>query len=173
MNMPKGDRHDDRIRGKQLRTFRSLFVAREDAHAVWMNETPQAIRTPLNDDVLVAHFNGDYRVGTYLIRLDGRTPFLVFDVDIRNRKIAKKIVKRLRTKGVSAYVERSKSKGFHVWIFFPSKTKLKETALATAYGCRCLDLTRLAIAQCSWTMILRQSRISGHSSDPFAEHPRK
>lgn len=102
----------------KLELYRSLFVARKDAYAVMKGDRIFAQRHFLNDDVLAAHLAGEYRVGTYLVRRDGRTPFLVFDIDVPNRKLVRRILRRLRKRGVSAYVERSKSKGFHIWIFF-------------------------------------------------------
>jgi hypothetical protein len=101
-----------------LELYRSLFVARRDAHAVRKGDETFTRRNPLNNDVLAAHLAGKYRVGTYLLSPDGFTPFLVIDVDVRNPELVRKILKRLRKRGVSAYVERSKVKGYHVWIFF-------------------------------------------------------
>ena len=106
------------VSSTNLELYRSLFVARKDAYAVMNGDQIFARRDPLNYDVLAAHLAGKYRVGTYLIRRNGCTPFLVFDIDVANRKLVLRISKRLRKRGVSAYVERSKSKGYHVWIFF-------------------------------------------------------
>jgi hypothetical protein len=110
--------HNDQINEKRLQTFRSLFVSRKDAYAQWRGDQPMAIREALGDDQLAAHLAGKYRVGTYLVQLDGRTPFLVFDVDVQRKSLVRRILRRLRNREVTAYVERSKSKGFHIWIFF-------------------------------------------------------
>jgi hypothetical protein len=111
-------KHMEGIGQDDLQVFRSIFVAREDAYVIWKNEKPVALREPLTDAVLAAHLRGAYRVGTYLINSDGRTPFLVIDVDERKRSLVKRILKRLRNRKVPAYLERSKSKGFHIWVFF-------------------------------------------------------
>src|ERR1700723_2200021 len=118
MSKSNASRHDDHVSEERLQNFRSLFLAREDAHAIWRNEKISAVREGLSDEVLSAHLAGKYRVGTYLIKLDGRTPFLVFDVDVHERSLVRRILRRLRKMNVSAYVERSKSKGYHIWIFF-------------------------------------------------------
>jgi hypothetical protein len=110
--------HENRISEKRLQTFRWLFVAREDAHARRTGDQPVAVREPLSDEVLAAHLAGEYRVGTYLIKPDGKTPFLVIDVDLRKRSLVKRILRRLHKRNVTAYVERSKSKRHHIWIFF-------------------------------------------------------
>jgi len=110
MTESKNDSHSNegRVIAECLQVFRSLFVAREDAHAIWRGDQPVASREPLSDQVLTAHLAGEYRVGTYLIKLDGRTPFLVFDVDVRKRSLVRRILRRLLKKEVVAYVERSK-----------------------------------------------------------------
>jgi len=74
------------------------------------NDNPRAVREPLNNDVLKAHLAGEFRVGSYLIAEDGRTPYLVFDIDEPKRPIVRKIVRRLRNFKITSYVERSKSK---------------------------------------------------------------
>ena len=117
MSKSNGSRHHHKISAERLRRFRSLFVAREDAYAIWKGDQIVAVRGPLSDEVLAAHLAGEYRVGTYLIMLDGKTPFLVFDIDEQNRKLVKRILRRLQERSVTAYVERSKSKGFHIWVF--------------------------------------------------------
>ena len=106
------------ITSENLQLFRLLFVAREDAHAICKGDQPVALRESLSDEVLAAHLAGEYRVGTYLIKLDGKTPFLVFDVDVQKQSLVRRIVKRLRKRDITAYIERSKSKGFHIWVFF-------------------------------------------------------
>ncbi len=119
-NRSIGSTHEqeDHIGSKRLRLFRLLFVARTDAYAISDGERIVAVRKRLSDEVLAAHLAGEYRVGTYLVERNGRTPFLVFDVDSPKRKIVRKILKRLRRMNVSAYVEKSKSRGFHIWVFF-------------------------------------------------------
>lgn len=106
------------VSSTDLELYRSLIVARRDAHAVRKGDETFTRRDPLNNDVLAEHLAGKYRVGTYLLSPDGFTPFLVIDIDVRNPELVRKILKRLRKRGVSAYVERSKVKGYHVWIFF-------------------------------------------------------
>ncbi len=116
MNTSNISTHKNQISGSRLQRFRELFVSRQDAYAVWKGNQPVAVREPLSDKVLAAHLAGECRAGTYLIRLDGKTPSLVFDVDVQKKKLVRRILKRLRKRKAKAYVERSKSKGFHIWI---------------------------------------------------------
>src|ERR1700733_5295996 len=129
----------------QLQTFRALFVAREDAHAVLRGNQPVAVREPLSDKVLAAHFAGECRAGTYLIKLDGKTPFLALDVDVQKKKLVKRILKRLRKRKVKAYVERSKSKGFHIWIFFDKPLRAIKPRQYAKLLLRGLDASKIEV----------------------------
>jgi hypothetical protein len=114
----KSDRADKSYTKKEhLELFRELFVGRTDAYAMWKDGRITAVREPLNKDVLKAHLAGEFRVGSYLVREDGLTPYLIFDIDEPKRAVIRKIVRRLQKRKISSYVERSKSKGFHVWVF--------------------------------------------------------
>ncbi|MGD0921673.1 MAG: primase C-terminal domain-containing protein [Terriglobia bacterium] len=102
----------------EVAAFRSLFVARPDAYVLWRAGNPVAVHRPLDKQVLEGHLAGDGRVGTYLLLRGNLTPFLVFDLDEPNKSLVLKIRKRLKRHRIPAYVERSKSKGFHIWVFF-------------------------------------------------------
>ena len=115
------------IKKEHLALFRALFVGRADAYAKWDNGIITVVKAPLNNHALESHLIGEFRVGSYLVGEDGRTPYLVFDVDERNRKLVRKIVRRLQKRNITPYVERSKSKGFHIWVF-PTRPMLATTA---------------------------------------------
>jgi len=103
----------------RVKLFSALFVSRDDAYIEWRNGTPVAVRERLSDEVVRDHLTGKRRIGTYFLKSgDCMTPKLAFDVDKKSRKLVNRIVKRLRDCGATPYVERSKSKGFHIWIFF-------------------------------------------------------
>jgi hypothetical protein len=104
MSKTDASRHDDHNDRRRLKSFRSLFVAREDAHVIWRHDKILAMREALSDDVLAAHLTGKYRVGTYLINSDGRTPFLVFDVDVHEQSLVRRILRRLRKWGFRTIV---------------------------------------------------------------------
>jgi hypothetical protein len=55
--------------------------------------------------------------GVYLLVKD-RTRAIAVDFDTENRLTVVKFVTTAERYGISAYVERSKSKGYHAWIFF-------------------------------------------------------
>jgi len=133
------------ITPENLRLFRLLFVAREDAQAIWRGDKPVAIREPLTEEVLEAHLSGEFRVGSYLIVEGDRTQHLVFDVDIHSRKIVKRIVKRLRRRNVRAYVERSKSKGYHIWLFFESPLHASDARVFAQVVLEGLDQSKIEV----------------------------
>ena len=137
--------HIDGISRKQLQTFRGLFVAREDAHAVWRSDQPVAVREPLSKEVLAAHLAGKHRVGTYLIRPDGKTPYLVLDIDVKKKSVVRRIAKRLLRRKVNAYVERSKSKGFHIWTFFDKPLRAKKARQFAKLVLRGLDVSKIEV----------------------------
>lgn len=118
-------KRSDSIGNEKLRLFHSLFVAREDAYAKKSNDSgqPIAVRESLDGGVVTAHLMGDCRVATYLLVRESRTPFLVFDLDELSQKLVKRILKRLRRYKVHAYLEASKSRGFHIWVFFDKPAK--------------------------------------------------
>jgi len=105
----------------RLDLFRSLFIGREDVHAIGTDTGIKAVRSPLADKVLAAHLDGAYRVGSYPIFNQHWTLRLVFDVDrhdYEGRALVRIIVRRLRRLGVSPYIERSRNKGFHICVLF-------------------------------------------------------
>ena len=57
-----------------------------------------------------------------------RTRAVVVDFDSENRQTVVGFVDRARHYGISAYVERSKSKGYHAWIFFEEQGVLAAKA---------------------------------------------
>jgi len=70
--------------------------------------------------VLMAHITGRKPYGVYLLVKD-RTRAIAVDFDTNNTLGPMDFVSRAKHYGISSYVERSKSKGHHVWIFFEEK----------------------------------------------------
>ena len=109
---------EDVLRAR-IKLFRELFVSRDDAYVSWPSGSPVAVRDQLSDAVLKDHLRGVQRVGTYFLKSGERmTRKFAFDVDNKSRRLVKRIVRRLREAGAYPYVERSKNKGFHIWLFF-------------------------------------------------------
>lgn len=107
------------VTADQLRVFGSLFVGRRDVYGTYnlSNKRVWQVKEPVTEDVLTAHLNGVRPCGIYpLVRDTIRMAAVDFDVD--DQTLPAGFVSRLCDLGLPAYLERSKSKGHHVWLFF-------------------------------------------------------
>ncbi|MEC4115141.1 DEAD/DEAH box helicase family protein [Myroides pelagicus] len=81
---------------------------------------PHKTYLPFSEYEINKHLNGVQQIGIYPLLQDNTSHFLVADFDKQNWK--EEVVSFLNTckeKGISAYLERSRSgNGGHVWIFF-------------------------------------------------------
>ncbi len=94
--------------------FIELFSGRGDAYG---NEK-QCIKEPLTDAVYLAHLEGKRRVGVYPLIDRTLTRWFAVDIDDGDFDKARRFALRCQHHGLFAYIERSKSKGYHVWVFF-------------------------------------------------------
>jgi hypothetical protein len=89
------------------------------------------VKAPLTDKVLLDHLTGRQPYGVYLLVKD-RIRALAVDFDSENRLAVVEFVNRASRDGISASVERSKSKGYHAWIFFEEQGVLARKARLVA-----------------------------------------
>ena len=118
---------------EQIDIFRSIFKGRHDAYGAGDGV---CIKEPLSDEVLQGHFNGIRRIGLYPLSpeiLDGKgTYWIVADADDKeNDRLAEAIALKeiLAQRGIDSHIERSKSKGYHIWVFLSAPieaTKARE-----------------------------------------------
>jgi hypothetical protein len=101
-----------------LEHFRNLYGRVGDAYGLMTARGPIAVREPLTDDHLRAHLEGRERIGAYFLDAEGMTDQLVFDDDANQPELVKRLLSILDEIGIEAYVETSKSKGFHVRAHF-------------------------------------------------------
>jgi len=75
---------------------------------------------PFTEKEIEKHLNGDQHIGVYPLLKDNTSWFIVADFDkVDWLEDCKKFINACNEKGISAYLERSRSgKGGHVWIFF-------------------------------------------------------
>ena len=91
------------------------------------------IKEPLTESVVLRHITGRERIGRYLLRRDGRIGALAVDIDEDNLYVVIEYCARCEHYGLVACVERSKSKGYHVWWFFEDLVPAWKARLVADY----------------------------------------
>lgn len=102
--------------------FRSFFSGLSTAYGTYDSATGRAwqVKKPVTDDTILAHLKGKRPYGVYL--LDGeRTKAIAVDFDDSDPFPPIEFINAAGHYQLPAYIETSKSKGFHAWIFFNSK----------------------------------------------------
>jgi hypothetical protein len=108
---------------EKIKIFRNLFAAgRTDVFGTYSPETGRAwqVKEPVTNDTILAHLKGEHPYGVYLLCGD-RTRAIAVDFDDLNPIPPMEFVNAAQHYRLPAYIETSKSKGFHVWIFFYTK----------------------------------------------------
>jgi len=113
-----GGRNERKTEDK-IRLFRSFFSGLTNVYGTYDPATGSArqVKAPVTNKVLLDHLTARQPYGVYLLIKD-KTRAIVVDFDTQNRTPLIEFVARAKHYGLKAYVERSKSKGYHVWIFF-------------------------------------------------------
>lgn len=108
------------IDDKLLDNYIKLFRGRGD---VYGTDSGGCAKLPLNRDTFERHLTGTERIGVYpIVPIDG-VPSVVWgcsDFDLGLEKSlyqARQLHDALRAGGVISWIERSRSKGYHVWVF--------------------------------------------------------
>ncbi len=98
--------------------FRERFSGRCDAYGTFDLTSGRAYQCKrmVDDQVLRRHIGGVRPYGVYLLVHD-RTRATVVDIDLPDLQLARDFIGGARQYGLSVYVERSKSKGHHIWMF--------------------------------------------------------
>jgi hypothetical protein len=103
---------------EKIAIFRKLFTGLPDAYGTYDPESGRArqVKAPVTDKVLLDHLIGRQPYGVYLLVKD-RIRAIAVDFDSDNRLTVAEFAARAKHYGIPAYIERSKSKGYHAWIF--------------------------------------------------------
>jgi len=97
--------------------FTSLFRGRGD---VYGHEEGRCVKEPLTHEVFQRHLDGVQAVGVYpMVPINDiyHVAWGCSDIDIDDLAGARKIQSALQAVDVVSFVERSRSKGYHVWVF--------------------------------------------------------
>lgn len=100
-----------------LNGFVSLFRGRGD---VYGHEEGRCVKEPLTPELFRQHLGGVQAIGVYPMVPIGSVHHVVWgcsDIDIEDLAGARKIQSALSAVRVVSFVERSRSKGYHVWVF--------------------------------------------------------
>ncbi len=98
--------------------FQSLFLpGRTDCYAKMKGTRAICIKEPLTPEVLQQHLKGEERIAVYPLTLEGRIWLGYIDLD-KGAAPVLELVTLAKKWGFLLAVEKSKSKGYHLWLFF-------------------------------------------------------
>ncbi len=108
-----------RSTGDKVRLFRRAFTGLTNVYGTYDPATGRArqVKRPVTDRVILAHLQGKQPYGVYLLVGD-RTRAVVADFDVDDPEPPVDFVAAARGYALPAYIERSKSKGYHAWMLF-------------------------------------------------------
>jgi len=109
----------ERGTAEKIAIFRRLFTGLTDTYGTYdpVPGSARQVKAPVTNKILLDHLTGRQPYGVYLLVKD-RTRAIAVDFDSENRLAVVEFVTMGERYGISAYVERSKSKGYHAWTFF-------------------------------------------------------
>ena len=103
---------------EKIRLFRRFFDGLLNVYGTYDPVTGRVhqVKQMVTDQVVLRHLQGRQPYGAYLLVQD-RTRAVVVDFDTPDLMPPLDFVTAARGYGLPAYIERSKSKGYHVWMF--------------------------------------------------------
>lgn len=107
-----------RTTADKIRIFRSCFSGLDNVYGTYDVQTGRVRQAKelVTDKVFYAHLTGKCPYGVYLLKKD-KTGAIAVDFDTDDLTLPIAFLKEANKYGIPASVERSKSKGYHVWIF--------------------------------------------------------
>ena len=108
-----------RTTAQKIAIFRRYFSGLTQVYGTYDPRTGNVhqVKAPVTDRVLLCHLRGEQPYGVYLLVQD-RTRAIAADFDTDDLGPPIDFVRTAGHYGISSYIERSKSKGHHAWIFF-------------------------------------------------------
>ncbi len=123
------DTQKQRTRQDKLEIFRSCFTGLNKVYGTYNPRTGRAyqVKELVIDQVFIRHLTGKKPYGVYLLVKD-RVKALAVDFDEGDLTPPMEFLAAAKNYGIATYIESSKSKGFHVWMFFERNGVLAEKA---------------------------------------------
>lgn len=117
------------ISDEQVALFRTIFTGRTDVYTTYDSHTRKTwqVKMPVTDQVIRYHLAGRTPYGVYLLDRD-YVSAVVADFDSDDVEPPGLFHRKAGELGLSTYIERSKSKGYHVWMFFDEQRALASKA---------------------------------------------
>jgi hypothetical protein len=114
---PKGRKV--RKTSEKIRIFLNLFSGLTNVYGTYDPVSGHAwqVKEPVTNDTILTHLKGKRPYGVYLLNGD-RLTAIAADFDNSDPFPPVEFINSAQHYGLPAYIETSKSKGFHVWIFF-------------------------------------------------------
>ena len=108
-----------RTTDQKIRLFMSLFRGLKIAYGTYDPATGKywQVKRQVNRDVIYEHLKGKQSYGFYPL-FGSKTSVGIVDFDNGNPYPALQFIERAKHYDIPSYLERSKSKGYHVWMFF-------------------------------------------------------
>jgi hypothetical protein len=108
-----------RSTAEKIRLFARYFTGLTDVYGTYDPATGRSkqIKERVTRKVILAHLQGQRPYGVYLLK-GNRTRAIVADFDNNDITAIRTFLEANAAHGIPTYVERSKSKGYHAWVFF-------------------------------------------------------
>ena len=115
---------------EKVRLFKSFFTGLDNVYGTYDLDTGKVrqVKEPVTDQVLLNHLTGRQSYGVYLL-VDDKIRALAVDFDQDDLFLPVNFLVIARDYGLPVYIERSKSKGFHVWMFFDGSVTASKARL--------------------------------------------
>jgi hypothetical protein len=105
---------------EKIAIFKDLFCrGRMDIYGSYDPKTGRSfqVKNPVNDQIILTHLKGQHPFGSYMLEED-KTSLVVADFDSHDRNPVVAFVNSAHNYSLNVAVEKSKSKGFHCFLFF-------------------------------------------------------
>ncbi len=116
-----------------------LFKGRDDAYGAGDG---MCVKEVVTNEVIKTHLTGKKRIGKYPLSPDIRdgagTYWLCIDIDEHDTSIVLEALGAIEGLGFTTYLEKSKSKGWHIWIFFSEPVKASDARALGQYLAECV-----------------------------------